>query len=159
MNEGEIEIQRLSGADAPDDALLCRWARHALATTGACGDLVLRLVDAPESRALNAQYRHKDAPTNVLSFPAARLPDAIAELVAVAPLGDLVICAEVVNAEAQAQGKSPQAHWAHMVVHGCLHLQGYDHVNERDAQLMENLERQLLAEFQFPDPYEEKETH
>ena len=102
---------------------------------------------------LNLRYRGKKGATNVLSFPARaprRRPRRSGELL---PFGDVVICAEVVEREAREQGKAPAAHWAHMVVHGALHLQGYDHENVRDASVMEARERALLAELGFPDPY------
>jgi probable rRNA maturation factor len=110
--------------------------------------VVLRVVDARESRALNRAWRGKDKPTNVLSFPAGNvIADGVREL------GDIVICTQVVAAEARAQGKPSAAHWAHMVVHGILHLLGYDHVQARQAVVMERTETRVLAEFDYPDPY------
>ena len=105
------------------------------------------------STELNSRYRGKEGPTNVLSFSArgAEAPPAAAD--ELLPFGDVVICAEVVEREAREQGKAPAAHWAHMVVHGTLHLQGYDHESVRDASIMEARERVLLAELGFPDPY------
>jgi probable rRNA maturation factor len=103
-------------------------------------------VGAGESRALNERWRGRPKPTNVLSFPAA--PSLRGR-----QLGDLVVCAPVVAREAREQGKSLAAHWAHMVVHGTLHLQGYDHEQARDATVMEARERVLLAKLGFPDPY------
>lgn len=143
----DIVIQRPCDA-GPADASLCRWARLALGGREA-GELVLRIVDTEESRALNARYRKRDAATNVLSFPAEMLPG-----VDDAPLGDLVICAPVVAAEAEQQNKSAEAHWAHMVIHGCLHLLGFDHQTEAQAAVMEALETGYLAQLNFPDPYE-----
>ena len=113
--------------------------------------IVVRIVDAEESRALNQQYRHKDAPTNVLSFPF-EMPAGIA-LDEAPHLGDLVLCAPVIAAEAQQQHKSAAAHWTHMIVHGVLHLQGYDHHNDTTATTMENRERRILANLGYPDPY------
>jgi probable rRNA maturation factor len=112
---------------------------------GAC----IRVVGSAASRRLNREYRGKDRPTNVLSFPAS--PD---ERALAGSLGDLVICAAVVAAEAREQGKAPPAHWAHMVVHGVLHLHGYDHLSARDARRMERLEVEILRGFGYQNPYQ-----
>ena len=106
------------------------------------------IVDEPESQELNSQYRGKNKPTNVLSFPA-EIPDEVG----VPLLGDLVVCAPVVEREAHEQGKSLEAHWAHMLVHGTLHLLGYDHVNDDEADVMEALETRLITQLHFPAPY------
>ena len=106
------------------------------------------IVDEAESQELNSQYRGKDKPTNVLSFPA-DIPDEIG----VPLLGDLVICAPVVEREAKEQGKTLEAHWAHMLVHGTLHLLGYDHVDDDEADVMEALETRLITQLDFPAPY------
>lgn len=111
-------------------------------------ELSVRIVDEDESQALNLQYRGKDKPTNVLSFPC-ELPDGV-ELPL---LGDLVICAQVVAKEALEQGKVLHAHWAHMVVHGTLHLLGYDHIEDGEAEEMEAIEIQVLLELGYPNPY------
>lgn len=108
------------------------------------------IVDEAESQELNAQYRGKDKPTNVLSFPA-DIPDEVG----VPLLGDLVICAPVVEREAQEQSKTLDAHWAHMLVHGTLHLLGYDHVEDDEADVMEALETRLITLLNFPAPYTE----
>ena len=136
----------------PVHAQLRKWARSALADD-VRGELTVRIVDENESAELNSRYRGKEGPTNVLSFPAggAEVPAAGGE--ELLPFGDVVICAAVVEREAREQGKPRAAHWAHMVVHGALHLQGYDHENVRDAGIMEARERALLAEMGFPDPY------
>ena len=119
-----------------------RWARAALQGGG---EITIRLVDAEEGRTLNAEYRNKDYATNVLSFPYEVEP-----VVA----GDLVICATVVEREAAEQEKTLEAHYAHLIVHGILHLQGYDHeIGENEALLMENKERTILAQLGFSDPY------
>lgn len=149
-----IVIQRACDEHTPDDAMMREWAETALSGQTAAGELVIRIVDAAESRALNGQYRNKDKPTNVLSFPAEALPEGIPELAAEQALGDLVICASVVADEAREQSKSLDAHWAHMLIHGCLHLLGYDHIESDQAERMEALERQLLAKLNFSDPYE-----
>ncbi|HEY9182256.1 MAG TPA: rRNA maturation RNase YbeY, partial [Gammaproteobacteria bacterium] len=101
----------------------------------------------------NSEYRGKNGPTNVLAFPAAAAPAVRGESL---PIGDLVICASVIAREARAQGKTPDAHWAHMVVHGTLHLLGFDHETRRKAAVMEKRERSVLAALGFPDPYSVK---
>lgn len=136
-------------AGLPDEALLRRWAEAALRAERPEAELTVRIVDEQESRALNREYRGKDAPTNVLSFPFEAPPGADSEL-----LGDLVICAAVVAREAAEQGKSLSQHWAHMVVHGVLHLLGYDHEEEAEAEQMEALEVEILAGLGLPDPYD-----
>lgn len=108
------------------------------------------IVDEDESQELNAQYRGKDYPTNVLSFPA-----DIAEEVGVPLLGDLVVCAPVVEREAQEQGKTLQAHWAHMLIHGTLHLVGFDHIDDDEAETMETLETQIVTGLGYPAPYQD----
>jgi probable rRNA maturation factor len=130
-----------AGRGVPSGARLKRWA--ALALAGSPGELTIRVVGKAESQRLNRTYRGKDKPTNVLSFHGA--PGEI---------GDLVICAPVVAAEARDQGKTPAQHWAHMVVHGVLHLRGYDHIRGSDAKVMEARERAILARLSVPDPYE-----
>lgn len=148
----EILIQRrVPPAGVPASASMREWANLALGRVA--GDLTLRIVDEAESQELNRRYRHKDKPTNVLSFP------YDGDMLDIPVLGDLVICAPVVQREALEQGKDARAHWAHMVVHGCLHLLGYDHEDDREAEIMENRERELLAQFGFPDPYETDATH
>lgn len=118
-----------------------RWARAALKGGG---QVAIRLVDEQEGRTLNSAYRGKDYATNVLSFPYEAEPLL---------MGDLVICPTVVAREAAEQGKPLAAHYAHLTVHGMLHLRGWDHENERDAQAMENEERKILAALGYPDPY------
>jgi len=108
----------------------------------------LQIVDRDEMQTLNKQYRDKDAPTNVLSFPM-QLP----EEVGVKLLGDLALCVDVINEEAEQQCKPLRAHWAHMVVHGMLHLQGYDHIENADAEVMEAMEIDILKKLDFENPY------
>ena len=147
----EVSVQReASQAAVPDDAAFQRWASAAAADRNAT--LVIRLVDAAESEALNQRYRGKAKPTNVLSFPA-ELPAVVLRELAQPPLGDLVICVPLVEAEAQAQGKAVAHHWAHLVMHGVLHLRGFDHETDQEAGHMEALERELLAGFGIADPY------
>jgi len=131
---------------APGPASLRRWAR--LAAGGRRGELGIRVVGTGESRALNARWRGRDRPTNVLSFPAS--PE-----LAGSQIGDIVVCAPLVAREAREQGKALAAHWAHMVVHGTLHLLGFDHERARDAKRMETRERALLARIGVADPYAE----
>lgn len=113
-------------------------------------EVSLYIVDEDESQELNAQYRGKDYPTNVLSFPA-----DIAEEVGIPLLGDLVVCAPVVERETQEQGKTLQAHWAHMLIHGTLHLVGFDHIDDDEAEAMETLETQILTGLGYPAPYQD----
>lgn len=144
----EVDIQRATEEPGqPSDTDLLRWASLALRNQGD-QELTIRLVDSIESQQLNRDYRHQDSPTNVLSFPSDLPPELNIPL-----LGDLVICVPVVNREAAEQHKNPSDHWAHMVIHGCLHLLGYDHIEEDEAQAMETLERELLAELGIADPY------
>jgi probable rRNA maturation factor len=137
----------------PEVARLRHWARSALAGRRRDAELSIRIVEAAESRALNRRFRGQDRPTNVLAFPADLPPELKLPL-----LGDLVICREIVESEAAAQAKPLDAHWAHMIVHGTLHLIGYDHETETEAATMEALEAEILAEFGWPDPYREREA-
>lgn len=132
----------------PTRGHLRRWVCAALGRRLAGGDLTVRIVGRAESRSLNRRYRSKDKPTNVLSFPATvtRAEDR-------RRLGDLVVCAPVVAREAREQAKTRDAHWAHMIVHGTLHLLGYDHERAADARRMERKETRILAGLGFPDPY------
>lgn len=136
----------LQFADAADRALLprhkvARWIRSALE---APAELTVRIVDADEGRALNRDYRGRDYATNVLTFDYSRAPVVAA---------DLVLCAPVVRDEAKAQRLPLQAHYAHLLVHGTLHAQGYDHENDADARVMEARESKLLQSLGFGDPY------
>lgn len=133
-------------AGVPSAAALRRWARLAAGAAGDGRRLAVRIVTRPQSQALNAQWRGRDYPTNVLSFPP---PPAFAA----AQLGDLAICAAVVRAEARAQRKPLLAHWAHLTMHGCLHLIGYDHERDGDARRMERREIALLARLGIANPY------
>ncbi len=128
-------------AGLPSRTSVRRWVRATL--TGAA-EITVRFSDREESRLLNTRYRGKDKPTNVLSFPYAREPQL---------QGDLVLCLPVVLDEAATQGKPVEAHFAHLVVHGMLHLQGYDHETAGDARRMEEKEREILALLGYPDPY------
>lgn len=134
----------------PSQADFETWVRVALGNTMDTAELTIRLVDVPESQMLNLTYRSKDKPTNVLSFPFEAPPGMDLPL-----LGDLVICVGVVEQEATEQNKPLQAHWAHMVIHGCLHLLGYDHIIDEEAEEMESLETQLIEGLGFSNPYKE----
>jgi len=118
-----------------------KWARAALRVDT---DVTLRIVDEAEGRALNRDYRGKDYATNVLTFPLLEEPVL---------MGDIILCAPVVAAEAEAQGKTVQAHYAHLTVHGILHLHGYDHETQAEAELMESLETTIVTQLGYPDPY------
>jgi probable rRNA maturation factor len=133
---------------------LRRWADAALGTSGCGREVSVLLVGARRSRSLNARYRGRDRSTNVLSFPA----PAVAARSAGA-LGDLVICPAVLRAEAREQRKDVGAHWAHMVVHGMLHLLGYDHQRARDAQRMERREVRILRSLGIANPYVIRRAH
>ncbi len=134
--------------DIPSEDMLQRFLNAAVSPFQAEAEVTIRIVDEAESQQLNFDYRHKDKPTNVLSFPFQAPPGIELPL-----LGDLVICVQVVAREALEQNKTLEAHWAHMVVHGCLHLLGFDHINDDDASEMEAEEIQILAELGFADPY------
>ena len=125
-----------------------QWATAAVQPQSDEVEMTVRIVDEAESHELNLNYRGKDRPTNVLSFPF-ECPDEV-ELPL---LGDLVICRQVVEREAQGQDKPLMAHWAHMVVHGSLHLLGYDHIEDDEAEEMESLETQIMTGLGFADPY------
>lgn len=147
-----IEIQRsYAGGGVPSDAELRGWIRLAFGDTAA-GEVTLRIVDEPESAELNLRYRGTSGSTNVLSFPAEVLAgDSSGD--EMLPLGDLVVCAPVLAREAAEQRKPLAAHWAHIVIHGGLHLLGYDHMTEAEAEVMERRERALLATLGIADPY------
>ena len=135
-------------AGVPAAVSFRKWVAAALKGRIREADLAIRIVDEREGQALNRHYRGKDYATNVLSFPA-ELPEGVT-----LPLrGDLVICAPVVAREAAEQGKPVAAHYAHLTVHGVLHLLGWDHEHDKDAEAMEQLEREVLAELGLPDPY------
>lgn len=145
-----VDIDNASGDDeVPPPSAMELWVAAALADRAGDAELAVRIVDEGESAELNRQYRDKPGATNVLSFPA-DLPDVID----IPLLGDLVICAPVVAREALEQGKSADAHWAHMLVHGTLHLLGHDHMDTAEAEAMEALETRIITALGFPPPYE-----
>ncbi len=134
--------------DIPTEQQCQAWLEAVLPQFKETSELTVRIVDEAESQQLNKQYRGKDKSTNVLSFPF-EAPSHIEMPL----LGDLVICCQVVNREALEQNKTKEAHWAHMLLHGCLHLLGYDHIEDADADEMENLEIEILNEMGFSNPY------
>jgi probable rRNA maturation factor len=149
-----VELQRGVRTWAPSLSDISLWACTALGRRARGRQISVRVVGPSESRDLNARFRGRDKPTNVLSFPAAGLPPTGATALPEGlPLGDLVICADVLKAEAREQMKALRAHWAHLVVHGALHLAGYDHERERDAARMERREVRVLRSLGFPNPY------
>ena len=136
-----VEVQLATdGTDVPSSARIGGWAQAAWRSPTQDAEVVVRIADEAESQQLNQEYRGRDNPTNVLSFPYDPVPE-----LDLLHLGDLVICAPVVRREAAEQGKAAEAHWAHMVVHGMLHLQGYDHDGDDEAGAMEALETEILT--------------
>ncbi|WP_319243370.1 rRNA maturation RNase YbeY [uncultured Propionivibrio sp.] len=144
-----LSVQYACDDELPQRPAIRTWVRRALDVDGPRGgQITIRFVDEDEGRTLNRDFRHKDYATNVLSFPYDDDPVVC---------GDLVVCTPVVRREAGEQGKSPKAHCAHLIVHGILHLQGYDHeTGEDDAKAMEDKERVILAALGFGDPYAEE---
>lgn len=142
----QIATENIEGL--PTEEQIVQWATGAVQPEGNEVEMTVRIVDEAESHELNLTYRGKDRPTNVLSFPF-KCPDEV-ELPL---LGDLVICRQVVEREAAEQEKPLMAHWAHMVVHGSLHLLGYDHIEDDEAEEMESLETQIMQGLGFDDPY------
>lgn len=153
--------------DVPSESTVKQWISAALSDGYDQAEVCIRVVNEDESAELNKRYRNKNGATNVLSFPA-DLPELPQELMQELPrespqeeslqlplLGDLVVCAPIVEREAKEQNKSLEAHWAHMLVHGSLHLIGYDHINDPEAELMEQRETDILTKLNFPPPYEQ----
>lgn len=149
-----LDVEDVSGLPgAPDAATLSRWAAAALQPGVIAAEIGLRIVGAEEGRQLNRDYRGKDYATNVLTFALNEGEDTPQGL----PLfGDIVITAEVVAREAAEQGKTLDAHYAHLVVHSMLHLQGYDHIGDDEAEVMEALETVIVERLGYPDPYGEE---
>ena len=144
----DLQIACQHTDNLPTETQIQQWANAAIRPQTLEPEITIRIVDEAESHDLNLTYRGKDKPTNVLSFPF-ECPDEV-ELPL---LGDLVICRQVVEREATEQGKPLEAHWAHMVVHGCLHLLGYDHIEDDEAEEMESLETEIMLSLGFADPY------
>ncbi len=147
-----VDVQRRVRSWAPRARDISAWAGAAIGARAA-GELGVRVVGSAESRRLNARYRGKDKPTNVLSFPPPPPPPGAPAAGEARPLGDLVICAQVVRSEAREQRKPLAAHWAHLVVHGALHLIGYDHERGPEAKRMERREIAVLRRLGFSNPY------
>lgn len=145
-----VEVRSSVRRDVPGAVRIGRWVREAVGARGHGAVLAVRIVGSAEGRRLNLLWRGRDYPTNVLSFPA---PDAPPTRGVRRAMGDIVVCAPVVAREARQQGKRLDDHWAHLLVHGSLHLLGHDHERESDALRMERRERQILARFGIADPY------
>ena len=145
-----VDVQIACDGEVPNNQQFQQWVEAALQHVAEECELSIRLVESEESAELNSTYRGKAGSTNVLSFP-------FDSLVAMEPrlLGDLVICTPKVNVEAKEQGKVLHHHWAHLVVHGCLHLLGYDHIKDDEAELMEALEIEILQSLDIDNPYQE----
>ena len=145
----DLQIASESSEGLPSEADFRKWAEAAVEDFRDDAEVTIRIVDEAESHELDLNYRHVDRPTNVLSFPFECPPEVQLNL-----LGDLVICREVVEREAKEQGKTLEEHYAHMTVHGCLHLLGYDHITDEEAEEMEGIETRILKEkLGFADPY------
>ena len=149
----DLQIATENIDNLPTETQIQQWANATVRPKTLDPEITVRIVDEAESHDLNLTYRGKDKPTNVLSFPF-ECPDEV-ELPL---LGDLIICRQVVEHEAAEQGKSVEAHWAHMVVHGCLHLLGYDHIDDEEAGEMESLETEIMTSLGFADPYASDEV-
>ncbi|KAB2825444.1 rRNA maturation RNase YbeY [Aliivibrio finisterrensis] len=146
--ELDLQIACEDESGLPSGKELMTWLNAVIPQFQPQAELTIRIVDEKESHELNHEYRGKDKPTNVLSFPFEAPPGIEIDL-----LGDLIICRQVVESEAIEQNKPLLAHWAHMVVHGSLHLLGYDHVEDDEAEEMESLETELMQGMGFEDPY------
>lgn len=151
----EIDLQiAVSDQQIPTMDKLQAWADAAANTCGCNNkELTIRVTDEDEVAELNRRYRHKKGATNVLSFPFEDPPGMVTNM-----LGDLVICAPVVQREADEQDKATEAHWAHMLIHGVLHLCGYDHIDSQQAGEMEALETGIITSLGFPPPYEQQSS-
>lgn len=147
-----IDIENVSSIDSiPNEKSIIKWVKPALEKKNKNAEICLRIVDIDEAQYLNKEWRNKDSATNVLSFP-------VGETIEHAPnlLGDIVICATIVEEEAKQQEKDSEAHWAHLIIHGILHLQGYDHLDDDEAAIMEKKEIDILSKNGFANPYEVK---
>lgn len=156
MSEVILDLQQACESDVglPPESDFQRWLEAVLPQFQEESEVTIRIVDEAESQQLNHTYRGKEKPTNVLSFPFEAPPGIELPL-----LGDLIICRQVVEREAVEQEKSQEAHWAHMVIHGSLHLLGYDHIEDDEAEEMEGIETEIMLALGYPDPYiSEKEA-
>lgn len=145
----DLQIASEETENLPSETQIMQWLDVILPQFMDQAEITIRIVDQAESQQLNNTYRHKDKPTNVLSFPFESPIEIDVPL-----LGDLIICKQVVEAEAQEQHKSLTSHWAHMIVHGCLHLLGYDHILDEEAEEMENIEIDIMRQLGFDNPYQ-----
>lgn len=152
MNYLDMQIATES-SDYPSEQQFQRWVDTVLTDPGQDSEIVIRLVDAAEMAGLNQQFRRKSGPTNILSFPFEAPEGVELDL-----LGDLVICVPLIAQEARQQHKLPEHHWAHITIHGILHLLGYDHIVEADAEEMETLEIKFLNILNIANPYQEAST-
>ncbi|WP_118987246.1 rRNA maturation RNase YbeY [Photorhabdus sp. CRCIA-P01] len=144
----DLQIACEHAKGLPEETLFQHWLDGVLPQFQSESEVTIRIVDEAESHDLNLTYRGKDKPTNVLSFPFEAPPEVDLPL-----LGDLIICLQVVEKEAEEQQKTIEEHWAHMVVHGCLHLLGYDHIKDDEAEEMESLETEIMQKLGYADPY------
>ena len=145
----DLQIATDDNQNLPTEEQIMQWLNVILPQFMDNAEITIRIVGEQESQQLNNTYRHKDKPTNVLSFPFESPIEIEVPL-----LGDLIICKQVVEAEAKEQHKSLTAHWAHMIVHGCLHLLGYDHILDEEAEEMENIEIDIMQQLGFNNPYQ-----
>jgi probable rRNA maturation factor len=153
LMQADLEIQRATSCiNVPGDDRFKLWINAIPAAEGVNYTLTIRVVDEPEARRFNQEYRNRDYATNVLSFPA-ELPEGLPEEIRQSQLGDLLICAPVVVREALQQNRAEVDHWAHLTIHGLLHLLGYDHERPDEAVVMESLETEILAKLGISDPY------
>jgi len=158
----QLALDEISSIEVPENKLIQQWVAAAIEAArneenqgkNQNTQMTVRIVDEAEISQFNVNYRHKSGATNVLSFPFVP-PPGIPDNEMVHSLGDLVVCAAVVNKEAKEQHKERSAHWAHIIVHGTLHLMGLDHQNKKEAYAMESLETNIMFELGFPDPYRE----
>jgi probable rRNA maturation factor len=156
MARRELDVQRIVDiASIPSDTELQSWVELALQDYSPDAEVLIRIVDSDEISALNQQYRHKQGATNILSFPI-EIPEGVEDIDL---LGDLVVCPSVLEQEALSQEKELKNHWAHIIIHGILHLLGYDHVEESDADEMEAKEILMLQKIHINNPYQEQEVN
>ena len=155
LMRAELEVQRATTlASVPDNDQFQLWVDAALDGKSNQFSLSIRIVDETEAQSFNRDYRNKDYATNVLSFPA-ELPEGLPTVIRQSQMGDLLICAPIVAHEATEQRRSETDHWAHLTIHGVLHLLGYDHEQADEADVMESLETEILAKLGISDPYQD----
>ena len=149
----DLQLACADSSGLPAEAQFQQWLDTAILPFQQEAEVTIRIVDEAESNDLNLTYRGKDKPTNVLSFPF-ECPPGVEDFPL---LGDLIICRQVVEQEASEQQKTLESHWAHMVIHGSLHLLGYDHIEDAEAEEMEALEKEFMHTLNYPDPYKDDE--